>query len=123
MLTPCDFAGFRRTLCAIAAIGALIPSAAFAQRESLPIDLPNGPAKPGFDIQRFSNAGNGWFKTFYVTKTEPLRKALDEGKVAPDTRLLVFSTATGKLALIVDQMAFHHIAQGTDGGKTWMATF
>ena len=118
--------GFRKTFVTVAWICALVPfvpAAALAQRESLPIDLPPGPARAGFDIQRFSNAGNGWFKTFYVTNTEPLRKALSEGKVSPDTRLLVFATATGKLALITDQMAFHHIAQGTDGGKTWMATF
>jgi hypothetical protein len=31
--------------------------------------LPDGPAKPGFGIERFSNAGNGWFNTFYVEET------------------------------------------------------
>jgi non-ribosomal peptide synthetase component F len=97
--------------------------AAFAQRESLPIDLPNGPAKPGFDVKRLSNVGNGHFKTFYVTQTQPLQQALNEGKVAADTRVLVLSTASGKLALLTDQMSFHHLAQGTEGGKTWMATF
>jgi len=103
--------------------GAALAAVALAQRESLPSDLPNGPAAPGFDIKRFSNAGNGWFKTFYVDKTERLKDALDQGRVAADTRMLVFSTAGGKLSLITDQMAFHHIAQGTDGGKDWMATF
>jgi hypothetical protein len=90
---------------------------------SEPTDLPNGPAKPGFDIKRFSNAGNGWFETFYVKETQPLQKALDEGKVATDTWVLVTETAGGRLALLSDQMAYHHLAQGRAGGKDWLATF
>lgn len=100
----------------ITAVGLLFLVAADAQeRESAPLDLPKGPAKPGFDITRFSNAGNGWFETFYVTKTEPLGDALKAGKVAEDTRLLVTETKAGKLALLMDQMAYHHIAQGHAG--------
>jgi len=118
-----SFDGLVKVVLTVAAAGVLVPSAAFAQRENLPLDLPNGPAKPGFDIKRFSNAGNGWFKTFYVTETQPLRKALDDAKVAAETRVLVLSIAGGKLALLTDQMSFHHIAQGTASGKTWMATF
>lgn len=111
--------GFRGIVLA----GAALASAAFAQIRSNPVDLPNGPAAPGFDIKRFSNAGNGAFETFYIQKMERLKDVLDQGRVAADTRVLVFSTVGGKLALITDQMAFHHIAQGTDGGKDWMATF
>jgi len=107
----------------LAFAGVALASAALAQIKSNPVDLPNGPAAPGFDIKRFSNAGNGAFETFYVQKTERLKDVLDQGRVAADMRVLVFSTAGGKLALITDQMAFHHIAQGTDGGKDWMATF
>jgi hypothetical protein len=44
----------------VAAAGLLFPAAAAAQaRENKPVDLPNGPSSPGFDITRFSNAGNG----------------------------------------------------------------
>jgi len=43
--------------------------------------------------------------------------------VSATTRLLVLETAAGRLALINDQMVFHHIAQGKAGGKDWMATF
>lgn len=117
-----------------AAVCILLPFAAYSQsaspqkterpqRESLPADLPQGPAKPGFEPSRFSNAGNGWFKTFYVTETQPLQNALNGGKVAADTRVLVLATAGGKLALLTDQMSYHHIAEGTAGRKTWMATF
>ncbi|MBI4520917.1 MAG: hypothetical protein HY701_08765 [Gemmatimonadetes bacterium] len=103
-----------------------VPAVASAQggfRESLPVDLPNGPAKEGFDIERFSNAGNGWFDTFHVETTEPLRQALDAGRVVGDTGVLVMDTAAGRLALLTDQMGYHHLAQGTAGGKDWMATF
>ena len=100
---------------AVAAQGPNIPNA--------PLDLPNGPAKPGFDISRFSNAGNGWFETFHVKQTELLREALKTGKVAEDTRLLVTDVSGGRLALITDQMSYHHLAQGTAGGKDWLVTF
>jgi hypothetical protein len=112
--------GFRGVVLASA-----FASAAFAQAQipSNPVDLPNGPAKPGFDITRFTNSGNGWFQTFYVTKTEALRDVLRAGRVAEDTRVLVTETKSGRLALLMDQMAYHHIAQGTAAGKDWMATF
>jgi hypothetical protein len=90
---------------------------------SRPVDLPNGPAKPGFDISRFSNAGNGAFETFYVKQTQLLRDALNAGTVAEDTRLLITDVADGKLALITEQMAFHHIAEGSAGGKDWLVSF
>jgi hypothetical protein len=102
----------------MAAIGVQVPT-----RTANPVDLPNGPAKPGFDISRFSNVGNGWFETFYVKETQPLREALNAGKVAEDTRLLVTDTTDGKLAMLTDQMAFHHIAQGSAGGKDWLVSF
>lgn len=50
--------------------------------QSLAVDLPNGPAKAGWDITRFSNLGNGWFETFYVEKTEPLQH-IAEGRAGP----------------------------------------
>src|SRR5262249_29496221 len=101
----------------------LFPAAApFAQAPVMP-ELPNGPAKPGFDISRFAKTAVGTFETFYVQQTSPLQRVLDEGKVAPDTRVLVIETAAGKLALLTDQMTYHHIAQGRGGGKDWMATF
>jgi len=88
-----------------------------------PLDLPNGPAKAGFDVTRLRNAGNGTFQTFDVTASEPLRKALDDRRVAEDTRLLVLDTAAGKLALVMDQMAFHHVAEGRAGNTSWLADF
>ncbi len=76
-----------------------------------------------FDINRYSTFGEGFFETFYVDVTQTLQSALDTGLITDDTMLLVTNTASGNLALIRDQMAFHHIAQGTADGKDWMATF
>lgn len=111
-------------LAAAALVAFMHPAVLGAQaRVDKPVDLPNGPAKLGFDIKRLSSAGNGWFETFYVNETQSLRKVLEEGKVAADTRVLVTQTAGGRLALLMDQMAYHHIAQGHAGGRDWMATF
>src|SRR5947209_8504197 len=95
-------------------LGIIFAAGALAQAATMP-QLTNGPAKPGFDIARFSLTPVGTFETFFVTRTEPLRKVLADGRVAPDTRLLVIMTATGRLALITDQMVYHHIAQGRAG--------
>jgi hypothetical protein len=112
------------SLAAIAALSVFLPLPAASQGQVPdPVDLPKGPAKPGFDITRFANVANGTFVTFQVTKTEALRDVLKQGRVVEETRLLVTDTATGKLALLMDQMAFHHSAQGRAGNKDWLATF
>ena len=103
-------------------VGTIFAAAALAQALVMP-ELPNGPAKPGFDISRLALTAVGTFETFYVKETYPLKRVLDEGRVAPDTRLLVIETAAGKLALITDQMTYHHIAQGSARGKAWLAAF
>ena len=129
MATPVRVQRWRNALAwlgTIAALIAVLPMPAASQasaRAPDPVDLPNGPAKPGFEINRFANVANGMFVTFYVTKTEALRDVLKAGRVAEDTRLLVTDTAAGKLALLKDQMAFHHSAQGRAGNKDWLATF
>ena len=118
--------GARLRLLLTIAVATFLPVVAAAQgfnRPNVPVDLPKGPAKPGFDITRFNNAGNGWFQTFHVKQAELLRDALKAGKVAEDTRVLVTDMATGKLALITDQMAYHHLAQGSAGGKDWLVSF
>lgn len=124
MRTRHTFRTFARPLgpvLAVVALGIAWPALALGQGNT-PAQLPNGPAKPGFDIRRFSPNG-GLFKTFDVEQTEPLQKVLQEGRVAQDTPVLVTETAAGNLALLTDQMVFHHLAQGRAGGKDWMAAF
>jgi hypothetical protein len=130
MATGLRLRQWRHSLASLLTSAALIalcpmPAATQAppQQPPDPVDLPKGPAKPGFDITRFANIANGMFATFQVTKTETLRDVLRSGRVAEDTRLLVTDTAAGKLALVTDQMAFHHSAQGRAGNKDWLATF
>src|SRR5260370_14425293 len=103
-------------------LATIFAATGLAQPPAMP-ELPKGPAKPGFDISRFAVTAVGTFETFYVKDTYPLKKVLDEGKVVADTRLLVMETAAGRLALITDQMTYHHIAQGQAHNKDWMATF
>ena len=112
----------RRAALSAAAVGIIFPGAGFAQTNLMP-ELPNGPAKSGFDITHFSPTPKGTFETFRVDETNPLQKVLAEGKVAADTRLMVTTTASGRLALLIDQMTYHHIAQGRAHNKDWMATF
>ena len=76
-----------------------------------------------FDINRYSTAGADTFETFHVEQTQPLQSVLDSKVVTGATQIMVTNTATGNLALVRDQMAFHHIAQGTADGLAWMATF
>jgi len=76
-----------------------------------------------FDLNRFSTVGKGVFETFHVEETRSLQAVLDAKIVSPDMQLMVTHTASGNLALVRDQMAFHHIAQGTADGVPWMATF
>jgi hypothetical protein len=122
MTTKSGFNNLRRAALTTAALGIYLPAIALAQVNAMP-DLPHGPAKPGFDIMRFSPTPKGMFETFYVNETNPLRKVLEEGKVAADTRVLVTTTAGGRLALLIDQMTYHHLAQGRARNKDWMATF
>ena len=103
-------------------LGTLFAAAALAQAPVY-VEFPNGPAAPGFDFSRFAPTAVGTFETFHVKETFPLKKVLDEGKVAADTRLLVMETAGENLALLTDQMTYHHIAQGRAGNKDWMATW
>ena len=110
-------------LAAFVAGSLALTAPAAAQRNSLPLELPDGPAAEGFDPSRLTNTGNGWFETFHVETTEPLADVLAAGRVAEDTPLLVIETETGRLAFLRDQMAYHHIAQGRAGGKDWLATF
>jgi hypothetical protein len=112
----------RRPAPTVVAAGLIYAAVVLAQPQVMP-EIPNGPAKPGFDIARFSPTAVGTFETFYVKDTYPLKKVLDEGKVAADTRLLVITTAAGRLALITDQMTYHHIAQGRARNKDWLAAF
>lgn len=79
--------------------------------------------EPEFDITRARVGGGSRFTPFLVSETRSLRDALTEGVVEPDTRLLVMEHSAGRLALLTDQMVFHHVAQGDIAGEPWMVSF
>ena len=85
--------------------------------------VPSGPAKAGVDASRFNFAMHGTFEPFHVTTTRPVRDALSARLVAADTDVLVTATAAGPLALLTEQMAYHHIAQGRAGDQEWLVSF
>lgn len=105
-------------------INLLLACAVFAAIQAALAAQSKASAKtPAFDINRFSRTPPGTFETFYVTETRSLRQALEAGTVKENMPVLITETARGKLALLTDQMVYHHIAQGNAGGKDWMVTF
>jgi hypothetical protein len=72
------------------------------------------PKIPGVDVV---------FPPFNVAHYHDLTAALAKGKVDPQTRLMVFDVGQHTLALVLKQMAFHHVAQGQLDGHTWAAFF
>jgi hypothetical protein len=85
--------------------------------------LPPGPSKPGIDVSRFDFALHGSFEPLVVSSTLSVREALSRRVVASDTDVLITTTAAGPLALLTEQMAYHHIAQGRAGGQDWLVSF
>jgi hypothetical protein len=107
-----------------AAVVTLLPaSVRSAEPAAAPFVLPPGPAKPGFDVSRFNSDVHGSFEPFLVTSTLSVREALNAHRVAADTDVLITSTAAGPLALLTEQMAYHHIAQGIARGQDWLVSF
>ena len=97
----------------LVALGALLvlPALVWAQVES-----------SDFDISRMM-VETGRFESFEVPETRALEQALADGTISEDMLVLVTETAGGKLALLMDQMWFHHVAQGSEAGEPWMVSF
>lgn len=114
-------------LCAAVAVSAafIMPAVTVhgATPAATPLVLPPGPAKAGFEVSRADFSVHGEFEPFAVTETLPLRDALRSRVVADDTDLLLIETAGAPLALLMEQMAYHHIAQGRTQGQDWLVSF
>ncbi len=76
-----------------------------------------------FDVDRAEIIDSTIFLPFYVTDTQPLRDALSEEVINEDAPLLVMEHEAGTLALSMDQMTYHHVAQGEIAGEPWMVSF
>ncbi len=76
-----------------------------------------------FEVDRAMLIDSTVYVRFDVTDTRPLREALDEGLLQAQTRVLIMEHSKGRLALVTDQMAYHHTAQGEIDGEPWMVSF
>jgi hypothetical protein len=63
------------------------------------------------------------FPSFDVSRYERLEAALAKGFVDPEAKLMVFEVGQQTLALVLKQMAYHHVAQGQLNGQAWAAFF
>ena len=79
--------------------------------------------EPEFDITRARVGAGSKFEPFRVNETQLLSDAVTAGVVESDTRLLLMEHSAGWLALLTDQMAYHHVAQGDIAGEPWMVSF
>ena len=104
-----------RTICSLAASLAVGGSQLAAQT----------PDDAAFDEDRVFIAEKTIFVPFRVVDEDirPLREALEEGLLQSDTWLLIMEHGAGRLAMVMDQMASHHVAQGTLRGEPWMVSF
>jgi hypothetical protein len=77
-----------------------------------------------FDRNRAMLFDSTIYAPFHVTdESRPLRDALSDGTLQDQTVLLVIQNPEGKLALVRDQMSYHHVAQGEIRGEPWMVSF
>jgi len=77
----------------------------------------------GFEPGRAILSDVWGFDPFPVSKMEPLKDALEAGLVREETAVLLLDRGDTRLALLTEQMSYHHIAQGELEGEPWMVAF
>lgn len=63
------------------------------------------------------------FNTINVQAYQPLQNAVKLGVVERHTKLMVFEIAGQTLSIPLQDMAYHHVAQGEQNGQAWVAFF
>jgi len=97
--------------------------ATVAAAVGLALAAPGSFAQEGeFDIARFRSNNDHWIP-FDVEETISLREAVSAGVLSDETALLIVEVPAGRLALVEDQMTYHHAAQGRLGGEPWMVSY
>jgi hypothetical protein len=76
-----------------------------------------------FDAKRAILSKRDMFRPLAVQRTERLADAMARKKVSADTPLLLLERDGAALALLTQQMIFHHVAQGELNGTPFLATF
>ena len=103
---------YRRQLRSLLALaGFFLPAVAQAQ------------GVPPFDPSRLWFSGETLWQPFLVGATVPITEALDDRLLEAQTPVLVLEHPRGRVALVTEQMAYHHVAQGDLAGEPWMVSF
>lgn len=76
-----------------------------------------------FDVERAFVSEKQIFVPFHVEETQRLADAATAGKVTADMRLVILEREEGRLAFLVQQIAYHHVAQGEMKGHPYMVSF
>lgn len=76
-----------------------------------------------FDEARALLGESPMFDAFYPEEYEPLSTLRRDGRVDDDTAILALRRGDTTLALLTNQMSYHHIAQGELAGEPWMVSF
>lgn len=76
-----------------------------------------------FDAKRAVLSKRDMFRPLAVQQTEALADAMARKQVRSETPLLLLERDGAALALLTDQMVFHHVAQGELNGVPFLATF
>ena len=74
-----------------------------------------------FDTTRLVDSDR--YPPFRVEAYYPLAEALRDGAVEESSRVAVVAVAGTQVALLIDQLAQHHLAQGELAGEPWMVSF
>ncbi len=76
-----------------------------------------------FDASRATLKDKDIFLPFYVKSTRLLREELTSNNVRGNTPVLVMEGKTWTLAVLTQQMSYHHVAQGEIAGEPWLISF
>ncbi len=76
-----------------------------------------------FDAKRAILSKRDMFRPIAVQRTEALADGVNRKQVRPETPLLLLEREGAALALLTDQMVFHHVAQGELNGVPFLASF
>ncbi len=106
----------------VLALAILAPSAQAQRVTEIEAD-PNQLVKEGFDTDRAMFFAEPNFTPLRDPEFQSLRSLMLQGDIADDTPVVVFEAGGETLVFVTEQMAYHHVAQGTRRGEPWMVTF
>lgn len=106
----------------VLALAILAPSAHAQRFTEIEAD-PDQPTKEGFDTDRAMFFAEPNFTPLRDPEFQSLRSLMLQGDLEEDTPVVVFEAGGETLVFVTEQMAYHHVAQGTRRGEPWMVTF